>query len=64
MFIRTTPPAQDEANAMLKKLYVCHCRGCGWPSERKAIYCKDHATAEQRAECEAEHDKRSAMTTA
>ena len=49
------PPRQDETLApMLKTLYVCEAKGCGWVSERKARYCADHVMASQRVECEAE----------
>lgn len=53
-------PRQDETlDPMLKKMYVCECRGCGIVSERKARFCADHATPAQRVETEAEFAARS-----
>jgi hypothetical protein len=48
-------PRQDETlDPMLKKMYVCECKGCGIVHERNAKYCADHALASQRVETEAE----------
>jgi hypothetical protein len=44
----------ETLDPMLKKLYVCEAKGCGWVSERKAKFCADHVMASQRIECEAE----------
>ena len=53
---RAPAPKQDEANAIIKSLYICEARGCGDITERKAKFCKFHATPEQRIEVEAEYD--------
>ena len=52
------PPKQDEANAILKSLYVCEAKGCGYVHERKAKFCKDHATPADRIEVEKEWAER------
>ena len=61
---RISAPQQDEANAVMKSLYVCEALGCGWISDRKAKYCIDHATAPQRVETENEYLARHASDTA
>jgi hypothetical protein len=53
-YVRVLPPKQDEANAVIKVMYVCEALGCGDITERKAKFCKFHATPELREEVEAE----------
>lgn len=52
------PPKQDEANAVIKTLYVCQCKGCGIVHDRNARFCADHAIVSSRAETEKEYNER------
>lgn len=56
-YVKVLPPKQDEVNAVIKTLYVCEAKGCGWVSERKAKYCEFHTHAADREECEKEYNR-------
>ena len=49
---------QDESTGIVKTLQVCQCPGCGIPHEGKGRFCADHATAAQREETIAEHERK------
>jgi len=49
------PPKQDEANPMLKSLYVCETKGCGYVHEKKRKFCEDCMDKTVRAEIEKEY---------
>lgn len=56
--IVSAPKQEETLDPMLKKMYICSCRGCGWIHEKNTMYCADHKTAADRRETEAEWNAR------